>query len=182
MDYLREDIFKVCFQRYDGKFAGSQRANNKFDAEPLQWHKLLRPLVADAVAALGMLYKPDMVVPMPNGANWLGLDVAYLLGTALLLLCKNEETGEISYQPGGQQQLETAKRVLYVEDVPNRRSTTIKALALPGMAERVVAEVAILDRGMPDEKLPLQIPVKAMFVEPIPAMLPKNSPYWRYAS
>ncbi len=176
MSLLRAS-FQECFSAWQGTFAGGQPANNKFDAEKLRYSTLRTP-VARAVASVAMQYQPDMVVAIPNGANWLAIETAWRLGVAVLLLAKNPDTGEIAYQSGGQEQVEMAQRVVFIEDVPNRRTTTAKVLMLPGMAQRAVGEAAFLDRGMPDEKLALPISVSAVFTLPIPAILPHDSPLW----
>jgi orotate phosphoribosyltransferase len=178
---LGEEILRASFLRFDTTFADGQSANNKFDADAIRNSSGLRTRVADAVAYLVLEYMPDMIVAVPNGANWLGIDIAWRLGTANLLLKKDENNGRIDYLPDGQEALESARKVVIIEDVINRRSTTSKVLALSGMRDRAVAVCAIFDRGVEGEIQNISVPVNAVYALAIPGMLESNSLLWDFA-
>ncbi|MGH7238161.1 MAG: hypothetical protein ACREGF_06510 [Candidatus Saccharimonadales bacterium] len=189
---LREPILKACFQPGNLVFAGGEEANNKLELENLRHCPDLRSLVAARVGKLVREYNPDLIIPVPNGANWLGQDIARARGIGCVLLGKNAETKEIYYPSNIQKQIvEGSQSIVIIEDALNKLITTKKVLALPGIAEKCLAVAGIWRRGDLGLVLPRYlesaeneddyIPVQAVINEFIPAQLPDDSELWRYA-
>jgi hypothetical protein len=181
MEELRDQILRVSFGRFNGKFAGGDEANNKLDLEQLQYIPDLRQKVASGVADLAKPYRPSLIIPIPNGANWLGGEVADLCGVKSLELRKDPETKEISLKDDESRiTCMEAEEIVLVEDAITRFTSTRRALAIPHIAERAVAVVAIWNRGHFDERLGLGIDHHALVDEYIPPMLPKDSLLWDF--
>jgi hypothetical protein len=177
---LYETIFRLCFDRYEGTLAGGQTANNKLDLERIEKVLSLRGRVAHNVASLVIPCEADLLVSTPRGGDWLTKDMAQILGIEYLLLGK-DKSKNFAYFSGGAERVASSERVAIVDDLMNRRTNTNKVLALPGVAERAVAAVAIFDRN-PAMEPALPIPQYAWFEEYIAEMLPESDPHWSFLS
>ena len=180
MQRLREDFYRACFKPYEGKFASGKQANNKIDAEQVRTNPVLRDRVAQAVAQKAKQFNPDMLMAIPDGGNWLAIDVAWLLGCAVLLLHKDQQTKEFSYNFGDQEACSTSRRLVLVDDIFNDLTNVRKTLELPGVQERASGAVAIVDRGDPHKRLPVNLMIDAAIHDNIPPILPAKSAYWKY--
>lgn len=187
---IRSDILRRCLTRHDDApvtFAGGEQANNKLDLEKITGSVKLRARVAVRMAELvrqSEFYpKLDMIVAVPNGANWLALDMGYLLGRFVLQLDKDPETKDFSFRHNGDNQLAGTKNIIIVDDVLNQLTNTSKVYELPDMAERTNAVFGIWDRN-PDRttSCTLPVPVQAIISEYIPAQLPSDSKLWKYTT
>jgi orotate phosphoribosyltransferase len=181
MNKLREDFYKAAFSRYEGRFASGEIANNKLEVDKLQRMPSLRAQVSEALVLVAKKFNPDMVMAVPRGGNWVAIDLAWNLGAAILLLDKNEETGDFHFQSGGEDALRTSRRLLIVDDMFTKFTNTRKAMELPGVRERAVGAVAIDDRGDSSKRVDVNLPHDALFQEYIPPVLPANSRFWKYA-
>jgi len=177
---LYETIFRLCFDRYEGRLAGGQKANNKLDLERVANVLSLRGQVAHNVASLVIPCEVDLLVSTPRGGDWLTKDMAQILGVEYLLLNKDEDKN-FTYFSGGAERVASSEKLVIVDDLMNRRTNTNKVLALPGMAERAAAAVAIFDRN-PDMKSALPISQHAWFEEYIAEELPDSDPHWGFLS
>lgn len=179
---LRRGILASCFDKYNGTYASGVAANNKLDLEALGYYLELEALAVNGLTELVRPYKPDLIVPVPDGANRLGRQIAMALGIDAMILRKDSVTKEITMKPGAEQIFAAAKRIVVVEDVLNQRTTTSRVLALPWIGERTQAVVGVWDRGDPAARPTLAVPVQSLVEEFIPAELPQDSEYWSYIS
>ncbi|MGB4758491.1 MAG: hypothetical protein WBP26_00365 [Candidatus Saccharimonadales bacterium] len=177
---LHTDILQASFCRYDGPLANGENANNKLDLERIKDIPDLRQRVSGLVAEKVKLHRPQLIVPVPNGANWLGSDVAGLLDIEWLVLQKDIETKEISYFAGGLAVVQSIERLVVVEDVFRKFTNTNKVLALEGIGERAVAAEAIYDRN-PNRIEDIGLPHDALVKQYIPTQLPAESSFWQFA-
>ncbi|HVV25724.1 MAG TPA: hypothetical protein VHC21_01700 [Candidatus Saccharimonadales bacterium] len=177
---LRETVLRLTFDRYEGTFAGGQPANNKLDLERIAHVPGLRAQIVYGLAELAQPHRPDLIVGVPHGGDWLATDLAWQLGIRALLLDKDEHKA-FHYQKGGEQMVARSERVVGVDDLFNRRTSIRKVQALNGLAERMVAAVAVWDRN-PAMKPRLPLPHEALIEEAIPDMLPADDPRQKYLS
>ncbi len=98
MTGLREGILQTCFMGYDKRFAGGDLANNKLDLEKLKRCSHLAALAVAGVAKIIREKHPraDLIIPVPNGATWLGRKVALARGIDCMSLTKDPETLKFS--------------------------------------------------------------------------------------
>lgn len=184
MAMMRERILAACFERYEGTFANGEKANNKLDGEKIRFNHVLRPMVVRRIGKMVLAHNPDFVVAVPSGANWLAKDIAETYDIGLVRLMKNPKNRQkLMFRTHAERaELEKYEKGVLIEDVINRFTNTRKVLALPGMFDRIIAEVAVWDRGLPEQRTEPGIPYEALIVEPIPAMLPVDSELWSFAS
>lgn len=176
-------LLAACLQPYEGTFAGGQQANNKLDCEILETHPTLREAVVKSMMSAVMRHKPDFVVGVPRGATWLAEAVAEEQDIPVVRLDYRQGDPEkhMFYKTvNDAHRSVTYERGVLVEDVFNRFTNTRRALAVAGLAVRIVAAEAIVDRGYPDERQALPIPASARIVRPIPAVITPDSPLFRY--
>jgi hypothetical protein len=185
MHDLRERLLKAGIGHYNKRFVSGVEANNKLDLdfETINRFPELRTDVLNGLGKLAVVHAPDLIVPIPNGANGYGSKVARALGIDFMILGKNPVTKDIFYNIGDLAALMKYRRIVLVEDVPNALTTTNTVLAMRGMAERVVGVIGIWDRGDPAIRLPLPggVAVSSIVQEYIPAQLGPDSPLWDYA-
>lgn len=180
-DSVKEAILKTCFSKVDTTFAGGKRANNKLDLELILDNPTLRKRVGRSIAHLAQTYNPDLVVGVPDGANWLAGDIANYLGINQISLNKDPETKSISFASDKDALLcAGALRVLVAEDVFNEYTSTRKVLAIPQIGKRAVAAIGIWDRGLEAERQPIVIETKSLVSFHIPSQLPGDSGLWEY--
>lgn len=185
MSNLREELLTTGFGRYSGTFASGVEANNKLNLDGVQRNMRLR---REVVAGIGQIIQDNnlefgLVMPVPNGANWLGLEVASANNARYLPLRKagNRQISLISPQDQGE--IDVADKIVVVEDVPNGLTSVRRVLGLPGVMERTVAVLGVFDRGDPSQREPLpeHILLRSLVEEYIPPMLPDDSNLWKYA-
>lgn len=180
--YLRDVILTECFERYTGIFAGGEEANNKLDLEKIQHHPELRQRVVGALGRIVNLYGPDAVLPVPNGAIWLGEDLAEQHGLACIHLRKDAATGAMDFLTKEEEKrCMDMRRLFIVEDAFTRFTNTWRVLRTNFVARRAVVAAAIWDRGVVTEREQPFIPTHSLLTEHIPAQLPPDSPLWEYA-
>lgn len=177
---LRHGILTTCFGRYDGELANRDKANNKIDLEKLLQAPEYAALAVAQVARLAREHHPDLLVPVANGANWLGREAALSLGIDCMLMDKDEETKELSLRRNAAQTYGANRRIVIVEDVLRTGTSVGKTLSLPTIGERAEAVVSVWDRGDVATRPDLLVPVISVITEHIPAHLPPDSPYWDY--
>lgn len=184
---LRDRLLQVGFRRYEDSFASGLQANNKLDLsyEALHPHAELLAEVIQRLGELATEYQPDLIVPVPNGANGIGSNVAMKLNIEAACLIKNtwDTTQGIYYGNGSAQAINEHERIILVEDVINGLTSTRRVMALPGITERLVSVIGIWDRGDPQTRLvlPRGVVLQAIIQEPIAPMLPESSKLWEYA-
>jgi orotate phosphoribosyltransferase len=177
---IRDYFLEKCFVRDDKVFASGIQANNKIDMERLANDPVAHALV-ERLGGLIVVQRPEFLVAVPNGASWMTAILCNQLSIPEVQLTKHQDrsvdylnaeeaTKVLSYEQG-----------VLIEDIFNRFTNTRKVLSLPGMSERVVAVTALMDRGEPSIREPLEIPHFVLVHEPIPEQLPPDSVYWKYA-
>ena len=198
MPNLRDEFFAATFAHYEGMFAGGQLANNKFRVEESlnrngqpDPHALLRARIVSRMShqiRWGSLRHPDrktdFILPVPDGAVWLGRMVARSLGIVCIETQRSPEDRNIFQlaRPYTAEELDGLIRGVAVEDVFNRFTNTRRTMAIDELGSRVVAAQAIIDRGDPSIRVALEVPHYALITEQVPDMLPADSPLWRLAS
>lgn len=183
---LHEGLLREGFQRWDGRHAGGRPANNKLMLDYDSLHDSNLALFRRVIAGLCKLteaYNPEFVTGVPNGATGYATRVAAELGIQTVTLKKRTFNNEkqLSYASDLDEYTaaELARGVI-LEDVINSRSSAKVVQEFDGLAPKMVAVVAIFDRGIPSERMDLGIPVSSMASEPIPANL-KRSELWQFA-
>lgn len=177
---LKSYVLGRCFGRDDKVFASGVRANNKIDIELLADDPVGHRMV-HALGGVIRRYRPDFLVPVPNGARWITAMLSEELSVPEVFLEKHNDRTIHYPNPEEMERVLGFRRGVVIEDLLNRYTNTRKVLALPGMAERIVAAAALMDRGDPAVREPLTIPAYALVSEPIPEQLPVDSVYWSYA-
>ena len=181
LDGVRQDILRHCFGPHDGPLASGKYADNKLDLEGIPNSRWLAVRVSalSRVRVLGYDVLPSLIVPVPNGANWLGWNIAMSIGVDTVTLDKDPETRAVSAQPDALGTIEEHKNILIVEDVVNELTTTRKVIDVVGI-ERVLGVFCIWDRGDQDTRPGIGAKVDALIQEHIPLTLPDDSPYRQY--
>lgn len=180
---VRERILTTCFDRYDGTFANGEVANNKLDGERAQYNHVLRPMIVRRMGKLVLRHKPGFVTAVPAGANWIARDVSEQYDLALVRLRRDpRKPGRIVFDsPKDKEICESHGRGVLIEDVINRFTNTHRVLQIPALKQRIVAEVAMWDRGPKGDREEPDFPHEALIDEPIPALLQDDSPLWEFA-
>ncbi|MGC1177128.1 MAG: hypothetical protein WA843_03595 [Candidatus Saccharimonadales bacterium] len=188
---LREEVLQACFTRNDsGKpLAAGQPANNKLELENIESLSELRAVVVRKIGELVMPYDPEFVIGVPYGAIWIADAIAkeYGIEYAPRLKARGTASGkQMQYDNefvDGEVIVRNLSRGVLVEDVFNHFTNTRRALAVPGLSEKIVGIVGIWDRGVSHEnrETPTQ-PYQALVTEHIDEMLAETSELWRFAA
>ncbi|MBA3758119.1 hypothetical protein H0X10_00610 [Candidatus Saccharibacteria bacterium] len=184
---MRERVLKTSFQRYDGSFASGKMANNKLELELIpKRNKALGYVIVTSIGNIAMSYKPQFVVAVPDGANWIAKGIAKQQEIPLIKLKKDPETKAISFRyKTDQRRCSKAERGVLVEDAFNEFTNTRRVLEIPELDERIVAVLGIWDRGIHEsaggDRQELSLPTRALLTEHIPAVLPEDSELWKFA-
>lgn len=199
-DPFREAVFQTCFEPFDGPLSAGDLADNKINAEKIYRRPLLYRQAVVRVAELVRQYykelqqesdierplKPDLIIPVPNGANILAHGIGRLLGVEVLNLDKDLVDKSFSFRRNGGAIVSEAKEIVIVDDVLRRLKNVRKAYVLPGVEPRTTAAFGLVDRKpervfLPDDPL-ASLPTRAVIAESIPEILPASSPYRAYLS
>lgn len=185
---LRGPILRACFGEYEGTFASGVEANNKLDLERLPQRPALAARIAVEVGGLVSRYNPDLLVPVPNGANWLVDMISAARGIDRIVARKDPETKAVTIR-NGDEICSQAHRLVVVEDVLNGGTNSGRVIEALDCPEKVVAVVGIWNRGdivaqqqRFSEIAGHEVAVVAAVEEYIPPMLPTDSPLWDFAS
>ena len=188
---LREQLLQIGLTRFDGYFAGGQPANNKLnlDGDMLNNHPAIREAVVESLADLTEPYDPEFVAGVPRGATLLAGWVAYELSVRK---DKNVYIVELAKDSDGMRyanevEENTARcleRGVLIEDVFNIGSSTLQALQVDGLAEKVQLVATVFDRGKPSWRKHNHVeqPVLHVVGRPIRPKLWRYSRLWRYVS
>ena len=186
VDFFEMTMTSGAFDHYDGTFAGGQEANNKVDADILYKDPETRAKIVNGLAELAVEFKPDLIVPIPHGADKWGEALAHELGDIPVSRLKKIESA-----PGfkntdfknelSQGRVNRSKRLLLVEDFCNRWTSTRGGLFIPSVRRKAVGLVGIGYRGTPDNRVAAPIKSKFLWEHRIPDILEDNDPLWEYA-
>lgn len=177
---IRDYFLEKCFVRDDRVFASGIQANNKIDMERLVNDPVAHALV-ERLGGLIVAQRPEFLVAVPNGASWMTAFLCKQLSIPEVQLTKRQDRTIDFLNPEEALRVFDYERGVIVEDIFNRFTNTRKVLSLRGMSERVVAVTALMDRGEPTTREPLEIPHIVLVHEPIPEQLSPDSVYWKYA-
>ncbi len=183
MDRLREEILATCLVSYNGYFHNGERANNKLDLDRLQLsNPALREKVIAGLGKMAMDFKPDFIVGVPNGANWLAEAVAIEIDVDCPVLEKSEDGRRMYFLDEIERDYCINNfRGVVVEDVSTHLTSVRQTLAVPEIGCRAVASIAVWDRGRDSERHGLEIPFVPLIKEHIPPILPADSLLWEFA-
>lgn len=176
-------LLEVGLVPFFGRFAGGQEANNKLvlDAESV-WAKnpALFEIVSSRLGQLAARYRPDLIVPVPSGADGYGWQIANRTGVQCATLQKDAATKQISIDEALDHALRHAERVLIVEDVTTRLSSVRRVLDIPEIGQRAVGVVSVFDRGAPTNllQLPDGVAFKSLVAEYLPPSIGVASPHY----
>jgi adenine/guanine phosphoribosyltransferase-like PRPP-binding protein len=174
---IRNELIATCLVQEDYRQANGAQSNNKFIVERMQTNPELMRRVVSELGWLATSLQPDLLLPAPDGANWLAEAISLETGIDFGLLHKSDD-GTIEPLPDTREKLESADAVVIIEDVLNRLTTTKKVLSMPDTAGKVSAVIGVFDRG-PTDRDPLSIPVQALLRLPVPDQLPTDDKLWR---
>lgn len=175
---LQTELLKATFCREEYVQASGQPANNKFIVERLRGSRLQAPVIG-ALGAMATHYSADLLLAVPSGGDWLAEETSYGTGIPYATLWKDEDKSFI-VPPDAAEDIAASTRIVVVDDILNMLTNTRKTLALPGVAERAVAAIAVIDRG-PVDRPRLDIPAEAILRMPVEPQLPANHELWQYA-
>lgn len=169
----------------DFQYANGERGNNKLNFDNLHKHPLNREVVLRDLGKLAAKYKPDLLIGVPRGGQFLAsilteskhLDVP----TARLFKYTNSHAinGFLYVSEADEELVLGSERIVIVEDVFNRFTSTLGVLALDLVYDRTVAAVACWDRGAPTRD-PLDLPHEALVKEYIPNIIDEYNSLYTY--
>jgi hypothetical protein len=180
-----EELLEVGFGPYEGFFTDGQTANNKLDLsyQRLSEHPALFRRVVSGLCELAEPYKPEFTIGNPDGATGLAGAVALEMDIYCLHLAKEPSANAIRFATTIDKfSMSVLGRGVGIEDVLNRRATTRRVLAMPGMFDKVLAVIGVFDRGMEGEVKEVRKPVHSLIKLPIPAQLEADSTLWKFGS
>ncbi len=152
--------------------ASGQRANRKVEMDVLNRSRVLRGLVVAELALRAHAHEPDLIIPMPYGADELGRDVASRLDVGYTYLDWVDKTpGKKSVRPRSEiaaKLITRAERIVLVDDVFTVGSSLLAAWTLPLLQHKIVAGEVVWQRGLPGAHQALPFPVGAIVEEYIP--------------
>lgn len=174
---IRDELIGTCLvpeaeQMSDGAIANNRLALERLDTKPELYRRVVREL-----GWLANSYEADLLLPVPDGANWLAEAVSLETGVDYGLLYKSDD-GSYDCLPDTREKLAAADSVVIIGDVLNQLTATKKVLAIPGATDTARAVLGVFDRG-PHDRDRLDIPVRALVRRPIPTQLANDDKLWR---
>ncbi len=152
--------------------AGGKRANRKIELGVLERNRLLRGIVVGELASRAAVYEPDLIIPIPEGSNDLGRDVAARLDIRSAFLEWIDKTpGRKRIRPKSElaaKRIAQSSNIVFIDDVYTEGSSLTAAYAIPELRQKVAAAEVIWNRGDPSISLATQFPVESIVEEFIP--------------
>ena len=176
---LQRKFLAATFEREDYIQANGAVSNNKFVIERLRGSEL-EPTVIEALGVMATGYQADLLLSVPSGGDWLVEAVSRDRGIQPAYLKKNHKDKSFIVPPDTVETIVASKRIVVVDDILNMLTNTRKVLALPGVGEKAVAAVGVIDRG-PTDRPELAIPTIAVLRMEVPPVLPAKHDLWAYA-
>jgi orotate phosphoribosyltransferase len=166
----------------DFAFAGGQPANNKF-----QMDRVLRePYQESVVRPLGLMalsFVPDVLIGVPTGGTLFAERLGEATGINVAQMSKSEDApGSKTYDFATERDRELvvgAETVVIVEDVLNRRTSTLGMLQNVAIRSRARVVVTPLDRGVKSQQKAVCIPVEAIVQEEVPDIITPDHPFFQ---
>ena len=150
-------------QSLDFTAASGARGNTKVDLDVVKKHPLFMRLINRELARLAGPYHPDLIVPIPTGADIFGIEVARRLETGCALLEWEDKTpGQKTLRPRTEKDLAMiveASRIVFVDDVFSTDSSIQAVHDMPDISFKAEGAVVIWDRsdGSFADKMPIPV-------------------------
>ncbi|MDO8591764.1 MAG: hypothetical protein Q7R60_02460 [bacterium] len=114
-------------------------------------HAVLRNKVEDLLVRKLTPFEPEILIPMPEGANSLGLALARKLGArAILLEWEDKEAGILKFKDQHERIVVClANRAALIDDVKRRESTFEQAIESIGLGSKDLVSAVVWDRSDP---------------------------------
>ena len=150
-------------QKVEFYAASGLPANLKVEMDVLEKSGLMRVLVRDSLADLALPFDPDLLIPMPLGADGMGKTVANHMGIDYALMRWIDKT------PGHRKvvhrtredlrKIRTARRIMLFDDVFSTGGTLLAAYNKPNIGEKTVGALTIWDRsdGTASQNFPVAV-------------------------
>lgn len=171
----------------DFQYANGERGNNKLNFDNLFKHPLNTKTVISHLGRLAAKYEPDLLIGVPRG----GQELAELIIENKCLEVPVAKLSKVSSDEGNkwfeyssdldEELVLGSERIVIVEDVFNKFTSTLGVLTLDLVFDRTVAAVACWDRGDPLRD-PLDLPHDALVREYIPNIIDQNNSLYNYGS
>lgn len=126
----------------------------------------VRTKVVKRLAAKLKPYKPEIILPMPEGANGFGMSLARKLGArAVLLEWEDKEQGILTYKDQHERQVVClATRIAKIDDVLRKGTTFEQAIDSLGLSHKELVAGVVWDRR---EESEISTPVFSFPVESV---------------
>ncbi len=167
------------------QFAGGQHSNNKVDFEEAYRHPKVLRLILESLKRMALPYRPDLIVPVAEGANQLGLLLSVHMGLDIAYLEKDQIGPGIKTfkyrSEADHARIEQSEGLVIVEDISNRRTSVDGVLQLPEVRAKAKIALSILDRGLPGETIGLPIPEHSIVTYPLSNNIDHSHPLYSRA-
>lgn len=155
--------------------SGAQ-ANRKVELDVLDKDKLqsrfTRSLVIAELATKLTVYEPDLVVPIPKGADHLGMGLAQRLYLPVAFLeWKDKTPGRKEITPKTEHDrelLQAAGKIALVDDVFTTGSSLLAACQMEESMNKVIVAAEVWDRSDGSYHASLPFPVESVVTEHVP--------------
>lgn len=154
--------------------AAGNLANRKVELDVLEKSHLVKALVTSALVDLMMPYEPDLIVPIPTGADSLGELTADRLGIECAHLKWTEKTHGyrklIHRTHADLLNIRNAGRIMLIDDVFTTGSSLLAAFNRPNIGEKTVGSAVVWDRS--------DVMARQNFPMPLESIVEKYIPLW----
>lgn len=180
-------LLSECLELGQFRLASGEKSNNKLNIDKLYEHPHHLRTILMRLGRLVIRQEPDLIVGVPSGGCMLAErlhDDGYVqTPTARLTKIElGDERVGFDFDSGFDSELvEDSSRIVIVEDVFNRLTSTRKVTNMPLIRDRVIAAVAIWDRGFHPSRPPLDVPSEALVTRGIPNFIKPSNPYYPYS-
>lgn len=186
---LEEKLIYAGLSSGDVIYASGIAANNKLNlgSEELSLFPQLHYEVTHKLGGIVTGYSPDLLIPVPSGANGYARCIGDARNIDYILPPKFELWPEWKEKMMGL--IEGHDRIAIIEDIPTRLTSTERTIRELGIGERVVLIAALFDRGYPQHrnrlrrlgKIPRHVPIIPLVRRPLPPVLDDSDPVWEFA-
>jgi orotate phosphoribosyltransferase len=174
---FRDAVMGETFVRGDFTFASGTKANNKLQMERLKNNPELFDDVIRRLGVLAMVFNPDLISYVPDGARLFAEPLAADLGLPVAHLWKaidinNGQPRNITYKrPMDHRSVRAANRLVIIEDVTTKFTSTKKVLDLPDMRQIAIGQVSIVHRGWPAAQQNFELKALSLIGEYMPEIM-----------
>lgn len=183
----RAVLLADCLELGRFRHANGRKSNNKLNLDHLHEHAHHLQTVLLQLGNIALRYSPDLLVGVPSGGTFLAdklTDDGYLNIPAARLSKESDEFGLKTFTYDSDEDMDlitSAERIVVVEDVFNKFTSTLGVLALAGIKQSAVAVVGIWDRGGDHpSRLSPAVPAHALVSRYIPNFLHESDEIFEY--